>query len=153
MSQEPQLDTRHACLRTVLRTDGPILVLIGLLLIVIGMVSFFSSFGTFQPPRYFWCALIGIPILGVGMAMSQYGYFGAFVRYISGEAAPVAKDTFNYMAHGTKAGVKEVAAALGEGLSAGMNATRSQVIHCPRCSQANDADAKFCKNCGMALVT
>jgi hypothetical protein len=151
MKDETKIDPKHSGTRLVLRTFGPILVGIGLLLIVIGVGSFFSSFGGFEPPRYFWCAFLGMPLFALGVGMCQYGYFGAFMRYISGEAAPVAKDVFNYTAEGTREGVKNIASAIGEGLRAGMKPTANQVIHCSRCNQGNDTDARFCKNCGTPL--
>jgi zinc-ribbon domain len=148
MNEEEKIDPRHSTTRAVLRVAGPVLAGIGLLLIVIGMASFFSSFGTFGPPRYFWCAFVGMPLLFVGLVLSQFAFYGAFAGYLSGEGAPVVKDTFNYLAEGTRGGVKTTAEAIAEGLSAaGPRAV------CPRCNQVNDADARFCKHCGAALVS
>jgi hypothetical protein len=64
----------------------------------------------------------------------------------------VQKDTFNYLAEGTQGGVRTVARAVGQGLAAGMRGDGQAGRHCPRCSQGNDADAKFCKGCGAALA-
>src|SRR5947209_3724594 len=58
MSEESKIDPRHDATRRVLRTAGPILAGVGLLFIVIGVANFFSAFGTFEPPRYFWCAFV-----------------------------------------------------------------------------------------------
>src|SRR5579864_9225306 len=112
MSGEPNIDPRHSATRTVLRILGPCLAGIGLVLTVIGVASFFSSFGTFEPPRYFWCAFVGLPLLFIGIALSMAGFYGSFARYFFGEAAPVVKDTFNYMAEGTRGGVRTTAHAL-----------------------------------------
>jgi hypothetical protein len=78
----------------------------------------------------------------------MYGYLGSFARYISAEAAPVQKDTLNYLAEGTKEGVKNIASAIGEGLSAG-----KAVGVCHQCNRSNDADARFCKNCGAPIAS
>jgi hypothetical protein len=152
MGEETKIDPKHAGTRLVLRTLGPGLLLVGLVLVVVGMVSFFSSFGTHEPPRYFWCIFLGIPLLFGGAALSMFGFMGAYFRYFLGEAAPVQKDAFNYLAEGTKGGVKTVATAIGEGLTAGMRAEGQPGLRCPRCQQANDADARFCKGCGTVLA-
>ena len=153
MSEESRIDPKHAGTRRVLRTLGPVLAGLGLLLLIVGFGSFFASFGSFEPPRYFWCAFVGIPLLFVGAALCMMGYMGAYFRYFAGEAAPVQKDTFNYLAEGTQEGVKTVATAVGQGLAAGLRADTPAGRRCPRCEQANDADARFCKGCGAALTT
>jgi hypothetical protein len=104
----------HSTVTAVLRIAGPFLLLVGLIFEAIGMISFFSSFGTFQPPRLFWCCFVGMPILFVGVVMCKFGYFGAVVRYLASESAPVVKDTVNYMAEGTKDAVKTVARSITE---------------------------------------
>jgi hypothetical protein len=146
MSEESKIDPRHAKMRVVLRTLGPVVAGMGVLFIVIGFGSFITSFGNFEPPKYFWCAFVGIPLLFVGVVMCTFAFLGLLTRYIVAEAAPVQKDTFNYLADGTKGGVKTIASAIGEGLSAG----RATNV-CHRCKRTNDADAKFCKQCGAPL--
>jgi hypothetical protein len=152
VAEEEKIDPKHASTRAVLRVVGPALALIGLVLIVIALVSFFSSSGTFGPPRYFWCAFLGIPVLFVGLAMSQYGYFGSIIRYVAGEAAPVQKDTFNYLAEGTQQGIRTAARAAGEGLAAGMGGSGRAAVVCSRCKHGNEPAARFCSNCGTALA-
>jgi len=152
MNEETKIDPKHTSTRQILRIVGPILAGIGLLLIIIGVGSFFASFGSFQPPRFFWCAFLGMPLLFVGIVLCGFGFQGAVLRYQLGEVAPVTKDTFNYLAEGTQEGVKTVATAIGEGIAAGMSGSRTAENRCPKCSQTNDADAKFCKTCGAALT-
>lgn len=147
MNEETKIDPKHNASRSFLRVLGPTIAGIGLLFLVIGMGSFFSAFGSFEPPRYFWCAFVGLPLLFVGVAMSMMGFLGSFARYVFGEAAPVHKDSFNYLAEGTKEGVRTIATAIGEGLAAGRAA-----LVCQQCGKGNEADAKFCKNCGAAVV-
>ena len=103
---------QHDSIRAVLRVTGPIVAALGLLFVIVGIGSFFSSFGNFEPPRYFWCAFVGMPLLAVGAAMCKFGYMGAIFRYLAGEAAPVAKDTFNYMGEGVQPGIKSIAKAV-----------------------------------------
>jgi hypothetical protein len=122
---------------------------VGALLMLVGLWSFFASFGSFEPPRYFWCCFLGMPLIMVGLVMCQFGFLGAIFRYQAGEIAPVGKDAFNYLADGTKGGVKTVASAVGAGLREALNKTTS--IACPHCEHRNDADAKFCDECGTAM--
>jgi hypothetical protein len=150
MTEEEKVDPRHSSTRAVLRVLGPALTLLGLVLIIIAMVSFFFSFGTFGAPRYFWCFFAGMPLLFVGLVMSQYGYFGSIFRYIASEAAPVQKDAFNYLADGTQQGVRTLARAVGEGLITGMSVSGNAV--CIRYNHRNEPGARFCSNCGAALV-
>jgi hypothetical protein len=112
------------------------------------MGSFFASFGTFEPPRYFWCAFVGLPLVAVGVGICQYAFMGRLFRYVAGETAPVAKDTFNYLAEGTQQGVRTMATAAGEGLR-GIGSE----LQCAKCGQSNNVDAKFCRKCGASLGT
>ena len=147
-----QVDPRHEQTRRVLRRVGVSLIIVGGSLFAIGTASFFLAFGGTEPPRYFWCAFVGMPIGFVGLVLSSYGFMGSIMRYAAGEMAPVGKDTFNYMAHGTKDGVKTVASAVGEGLRAGAPAPGGEVqIRCHKCNHANTAESKFCSACGASL--
>ena len=152
MSEESKIDPGHSRSKQFLRMLGPTTAALGLLLTIIGFGSLLSSFGSLEPPRYFWCAFVGMPLLFLGAAMSMFGFLGSFTRYVSGEAAPVQKDTFNYLAQGTKEGVRTLATAIGEGLAEGMSKDRHVVKRCPSCDHENESDAKFCKNCGTSLV-
>ncbi len=110
------IDQKHGEKRRIIRRIGIVLLAIGGVLILIGLGSFFAAFGSSGPPRYFWCAFLGMPISFAGVVLTGYGFMGAVARYAAGEAAPVGKDTFNYMAEGTKDGVKTLASAIGQGL-------------------------------------
>jgi hypothetical protein len=83
---------------------------------IVGFGSFFASFGSFEPPRYFWCVFVGMPLLFIGIVGCMFGYLGAFQRYVAGESAPVAKDAVNYMGENVQPGVKAVAKAVTEGV-------------------------------------
>jgi hypothetical protein len=148
MKNEPMIDPNHRKIQGMLRTFGPLLLVAGLVLLAIGLISFFSAFGTGEFPRYFWCAMVGLPLVGVGLSLSKFGYLGEVLRYMSGEVAPVGKDTFNYMAEGTRPGVETIARAVGEGIRAG---TREESKPCVRCQARNDFSARFCNQCGAPL--
>ena len=140
----PEIDPHHHKSRILLRLFGPLVVILGVVLTVIGLISFFSSFGTFQPPRYFWATIVGLPLIGIGLAISRFGYLGEIFRYVSREVTPVARDTFNTMAEGTRPGVETMAHAMGRGLTTAMNGDNlagSGAIPCGRCHASNPADA------------
>ncbi len=127
---------------------------LGIIGTAVGLVSFFSAFGTQELPRYFWAAIVGLPLIGIGAAMIQLGYYGAVFRYFSGEVTPVARDTFNAMAEGTQSGMETVAQALGRGFSSGMAGNilpEPGCICCRRCRSLNPAHARFCNQCGTEL--
>jgi len=150
--QMDEIDPRHEQTRRTLRRLGVSLLILGGVLVVIGIVSFFLAIGGTEPPRYFWCAFVGMPIGFVGLVLSSYGFMGSIMRYSAGQMAPVGKDTFNYMAHGTKEGLQPVASAIGEGLRAGSPARAGGVqVLCHKCNHANAPESKFCSQCGASL--
>ncbi len=110
-----RINPNHQQERGFLRIIGPIVLIIGIIFAIIGFGSFFSSFGSFEPPKYFWCAFIGLPMSGVGLAICNFAFMGKVARYTAGELAPVGKDTFNYLAKETKPGVKDISEAFFSG--------------------------------------
>ncbi|HAK97261.1 MAG TPA: hypothetical protein DCM87_20300 [Planctomycetes bacterium] len=143
---------RHLETRALLRVIGPVVAITGLAFTIAGVGSFFSAFGGGGPPRYFWCVFVGLPLLAIGIGITKFAFLGAVTRYIAGEAAPVAKDTFNYVAEGTQEGVRHVAQAIGEGIAAAGGGRPAAVRRCGACSEDNDLDARFCKSCGAPLA-
>ncbi len=142
-------DPGHDDVRSLLRTIGPAMVAIGLIFIVIGFGSFFTAFGSFEPPRYFWCAFVGMPLAGVGMMISKFAYLGTVTRFVAGEVAPVGKDVTNYMVEGTKDSIRDAAIAVGEGFAA---AKTPHGLRCTKCGTDNETSANFCRECGSPLA-
>ncbi len=119
MNENKLLLPHHTAARMVLRVGGPVIALIGLVLMIVGFGSFFAAFGSFEPPRYFWCVFAGMPLLMVGLVMCKFGYLGTIYRYWAGETAPVAKDTFNYVAEESQPGVRALGKSFTEGIVEG----------------------------------
>jgi hypothetical protein len=151
MKPDNRIDPGHNEKRGILRVLGVAILIIGLVFEIIGLASFFLSFGHGGFPRLFWCCFIGLPLIWLGFVLCGVSFLGAVARFMAGESAPVAKDTFNYMADETKEGVKTVASAVGEGMAAGAAAARPKIKSCPACQATNDAEARFCNQCGKAL--
>ena len=143
--RQREIDPTHRAKREQVRSLGVFLCVVGGVLTAIGLGSFFTSFGSFGPPRYFWCAFVGLPMLGFGFRMLRVGYLGTIARFVASETAPVAKDTFNYLADGTREGV----AAIRKGLAG--EAADGATVRCAACAAENDPDARFCKACGASL--
>ena len=146
MREEEKINPGHTKVRNLLRIAGPVVLGLGVVFMVIGFGSCVSAVMSrmAEPPRYFWCAFVGMPLVFVGVVMTNIGYFGALARYMAGETAPVSKDTFNYMADGTKEGIRDITGAIKDGIS-------GDFVSCPYCKESNDSDAKFCNECGKTI--
>jgi len=129
-----EINPGHGGIRGVLRVVGPIIALIGFGLLATGLVDFFSAAAGGGFPTRFWMAMAGIPMFAVGMQLTGVGYAGAIARYFAQEHAPVAADTFGYVARETRDDVRSLSGA-----------------RCPACGTVNDAAARYCDECGAAL--
>lgn len=145
---------QQATVRTLLRVGGAILLVIGGLLTLGGLVSFFGAFGdpAGGPPSNFWMAFIGLPLVAVGLAMVRAGYLAPASRYVAGEVTPTIRDTMGALGLGEK---RLVCASCGTQNDADAQycdgCGRPLSRTCPSCGAANDADAKFCDGCGQPL--
>jgi len=117
-----------------LRITGPVLIFIGGIFLVVGLVSFFSSFGTHLPPKNFWCAFIGLPMVGFGVVVTKL----AFLKPIS-----------NYFENETRDAVGNVAKNISHNLN--MPGTDSEIVRCLKCNAPNKSSAKFCNECGSSI--
>lgn len=146
MEQERFITEKHTKARNSFRVLGPIFVVGGLICMVIAAVDFFTL-SMFEEPRFFWLFFLAIPILFIGFVLSGLGYGGKVAKYQAREYAPVAKDTFNYLAKETSSGVTEISQAVNRGRQ-----TTTNQLSCPHCQKQNSADAKFCDGCGGKLA-
>ncbi len=150
---QKSIHPQQKSVRSVLRVVGPVIVGVGILFVLVGGVDFFSKAGSAQMPTKFWCFFVGLPLLAIGGTLTRFGFMGAVARYTVGEYAPVAKDTLNYMAEGTTDAVEDLAQAVGKGLAAGTGSAEARAqMRCHKCNANNDAEAKFCSQCGAALL-
>lgn len=130
---------KHQRTKRVLKIVGAVVAVCGLALAVTGLADFFSSFGSGDPPKLFWCAFVGFPMLAIGVALLLFGFRKEIARYVKNEATPI----FNEAAREIRPGVSDMASAARQGFAEG--------VPYPQCGAANDRDAKFCKECGAPL--
>ena len=117
------ISPQHLKVRRALRIIGPVILVVGLLFTATGFISFLVAMGSHSgPPKLFWCSFVGLPLMFVGAALSMFAFMGAVARYAAAEQAPVAADTFNYVAEHTQSGVKTVAKTITQGVVEGMRA-------------------------------
>jgi len=92
-------------------------------------------------------AILGMICFVLGSAATRFGFKGALARYTAAEYAPVVSDTANYVARGASEGIREVSSAIAEGIRG------EAQTPCTDCGTPNDVDARFCDNCGKAMIT
>ena len=150
---EPSLDDQQR-VRSLLRIGGWLALVAGLVLAALGLIDFFSSFGTLQMPTRFWMAFIGLPLMAIGGAMLRAGYLGPASRYVAGEVTPTIRDTLGALGVGSGrltcpscGGDNAPDARFCDDCGAPMRQT------CPSCSGDNAPDARFCDDCGRELAT
>lgn len=159
---------QHAGIRNLCRLLGPLMIVAGIAMFGLAIHSFIGNFNHDplpfekmlrnvnseglvelpkepEPPNRFWMAFVGVPLMGLGTVLTRIGFLGVAARYVAGETAPVAADTFDYMARESREGIRTVTSAVAEGLRGD--------LRCPKCDHANDDDARFCSGCGTALVS
>ncbi|HHW38189.1 MAG TPA: hypothetical protein GXX18_13290 [Bacillales bacterium] len=145
MEKEKFITEQHKKARSFYRILGPVLLFIGAICLIMASIDFFTLQG-FEEPKFFWLFFLSLPIIFIGFVLTGFGFGGAIAKYQSREYAPVAKDTFNYLATETTSGVKEISKAIQEG------ANSTQSLICYKCNGENLIHAKFCSYCGEKLV-
>jgi len=141
-----------------MRTLGPALTVIGAILTLIGIGSFFIAMGssnTFSPlhpsqsfsdfqnqadslfqqhrqgqPKLFFLAFVGLPTLGVGITITKAGYLKEITQYAAKETSPAISTV-----------VSTVRSAINDGETP-----------CPHCALPIEPGSKFCSHCGNALA-
>src|SRR5215510_3754577 len=88
--------------RTAFRLIGVVLLVIALVMLGLGLQSFFSGFSDDATgfPSRFWMAFVGLLLLAPAGWCLQAGFVGVASRYVAGETAPVLKDSAAYLSDG-----------------------------------------------------
>ena len=134
-------------LRNVFRVAGILLFGAGVVMIVLGFMALFGTMNddpfsddSFGPPKQFFLAFVGMPILALGSWMMQAGFMGVAARYAAGEGAPVLKDSAAYLSDGQ--------GILGVGRTVDDPAGK----FCQSCGNKAPESARFCESCGHAYA-
>ncbi|NLD26927.1 MAG: zinc ribbon domain-containing protein [Acholeplasmataceae bacterium] len=117
-------------LKKRLKFWGFMCLFIGLTCLIIGLVDFFSAWGTFEMPKYPWLDFVALPLIFSGLVMIAFGYMRQYASPSSSQVDPF-KDTNNYLFDGSK--------------------NEDASIKCPFCGESNDHDATYCDYCGKKL--
>jgi hypothetical protein len=140
-------------IRTFLRIGGPIVFGVGLLLTAIAVIDFLSAFGSFgPPPTRFGLAFLGLPLMAVGWAMIQAGFFGAAARYVAGEVTPTLRDAMGALGLSERVACASCGGDNERGARFCSSCGRPMAQACPACGADNDAEARFCNRCGGELA-
>ena len=126
------------------KTFGTIFLVIGLIIDVLGLASFFIAFTRGGFPTLFPLLFIGFPLTGLGIYLLKASAVGTIFGYYSSQTAPIAKDVANYMLEETREELKKTVDYI-------KDSDKPSII-CPKCGNKNDSDSSFCSKCGTRLV-
>jgi len=136
--------------RKILIIVGSILLGLGVILTIVGIFLFSSALSSFEAVFVPIIPLtIGIAFDFAGGVLLMLGLIGPTARYLASQAAPVQKDTINYMLDGTRDETVKTVEAVSQGLKQGLSPQGNQ--KCPHCGFIETADATFCSKCGRPL--
>jgi hypothetical protein len=159
-----RIDPGHSTTRRQISAISVVLLVVGLAIATYGLMRFGSNF--LRPSSEFFAdpervmdesranGFIGIISMFVGGMMAMFGAKGMFfaragtvLRYAAAETAPVATDTFDYLADETQGGVEKVTRAIRKGTGGG----EVIKVRCRACGYLESEDAKFCSGCGKSI--
>jgi len=139
------MSTPNSARKSGLMGIGIAVLIVGIVLAILGLALFFSSWGSSDPGR----GLLGMGLMApgfilimVGWMLVYYANIGKFASYIARETSPAMMTASTAFGQGLRnAG----------GIPPGMLANPApQVvkIRCRYCGYLETEDAKFCSNCG-----
>jgi hypothetical protein len=162
-----RIDPGHSAKRNGISLVSVVMFVVGLSFLAYGVLQFSSGF--FRPSSEFFadpnrvmdedrrsgftgilCMFVGMVGLMFGARGLFYARMGSVLRYTAAETAPVAKDTFNYLADETQEGVEKVASAITKGAT-GARGGEVIKVRCRSCGYLESEDAKFCSGCGKTI--
>jgi hypothetical protein len=163
-----RIDPGHSSKRRRISAISVVLLVVGFAIAAYGLMRFGSNF--LRPSSEFFAdpdrvmdesrsnGFIGIISMFVGGTMAMFGARGMFfaragsvLRYAAAETAPVAADTFDYLADETQDGVEKVTRAIRKGAGQGTGGGEVIKVRCRACGYLESEDAKFCSGCGKSI--
>ncbi len=143
----------HPKAKKVLRTFGPIILIVGIILLATSLFDFFTA-DMWSPPTLVFLPFIAMPLMFVGSVMTMFGYMGTVARYQASQMAPLAKDVTNYLLDGTRDSVSQTIGSVVREIK-GTKAPEVQAESrkpCPFCGEVPNQTAVFCDSCGRPLT-
>jgi len=153
---------KHEKTKRLFKILGITFSIIGLICTLIGMISFFRSFAKAEPPKLFFFAFIGLPLLGIGGMLITTGFRREMMTYSKNEGVPVVNEALNEVSptiskvvNEAHTSIKKVKCSCGELNDEGSKYCKScgkeLQKRCPSCNEVVDPDSSFCNHCGKKL--
>ena len=134
------MNSKHKRNKKTLKIIGFCTLIPGIILTIVGFVSFFISSSSMEMPKLFFLSFIGLPLIGIGTACLIFGYRREVATYMKNESVPIAKELYQDLKPEVNDFVETV------------KGEKGQNKICPNCQKVNDPDSKFCDACGTPLV-
>ena len=132
-------NNNHEETKKKLKIIGSIILGVGITLSAIGLISFFSAFGSGDFPKLFFLVFPGFPMIGIGASMLSFAYKREIMRYSKNESVPVINEA-----------IEEVGPTVKKVVS-GEKTSDEKTKKCPNCGAENPDKNKFCPECGATL--
>lgn len=132
-------NNNHEETKKKLKIIGSVILGVGITLSAIGLISFFSAFGSDNFPKLFFLVFPGFPMIGIGASMLSFAYKREIMRYSKNESVPVINEA-----------IEEVGPTVKKVVS-GEKTSDKKTKKCPNCGAENPDKNKFCPECGATL--
>ena len=181
MPEQTPIDPGHNKLRDVFRVTGPIALILGGLLLVIGFIDFCATMGSMRPPKLFiWGSFPAFILLGAGVYYDSYrlcrpnhallfsgigatgsGHFQlrcpwkrrmALVRWQVPSEQESSKPSATVWLSNVRCAKCGHENDPDAKFCSACGADIAEPVSCPGCGNTNSPDAKFCDQCGQALT-
>ena len=97
---QPPYESQNSTFRSLFRAGAVVFLPTGAIFAAVGLIDFFGAFSGHGFPTKFWCVFVGFPMLAFGTFCFKAGFLRRITGYVAGEAAPVVKDTIEYVSDG-----------------------------------------------------
>ena len=155
------MNKQNKKIKRTLRIIGISLLTIGIIFSAIGFINFFVSFSSMEPPKLFWCAFLGLPLVGVGLGTTLQSYRGEIAKFVAEESAPAAQTFLRGVTPAVSDLAKEIASSNPIVCECGTQNNKGDkfckacgktlIATCPHCNVHLAPDSKFCTNCGKEI--
>ncbi len=132
------MNSNHEQKKKKIKRIGKILLIVGGILSIVGIGSFFMAVAGGGFPSLFFLAFIGFPMVGFGGMLTSVGYKREIGKYMKDESMPIIKEAYDDL----HPEIKDMVSLIkGE----------DSDIECTYCGTKNDYNARYCKSCGREI--